>query len=328
MPFQDTDEVSSVPGPRTPSRAERLMRKIFIEDWNLKLLALGITLALWFLVTSQNTPVNTVVSVQLRFIRPTALEISNDPPKSVDVLLTGSKHKLDALDRSSLVATVDISDQRPGERVLRLADRAQIQQLPEGLKIDAFQPSAISVYLETVVDKQIPVETKLEGTPAEGYEIYGVRPSKASIQIHGPASHVKSLTQAPTETISVSDRKESFKVTNLAINISDPKVDILDQVVDVEIEIGERRVEKLLSDVEVDADPKLHVVAQRTADVTVLGPASTIAELRSGDIKLRLKLVGKSLQPSLELAPAFQGKVVLKSVRPENFGGTPLARQF
>ena len=41
-------------------------------------------------------------------------------------MLTGSRNKLDDLTSLDLVATVDISDQRAGERVLRLADKAQI----------------------------------------------------------------------------------------------------------------------------------------------------------------------------------------------------------
>ena len=35
------------------SRARRWLRRIFVEDWSLKLLALTITLVLWFLVTGR-----------------------------------------------------------------------------------------------------------------------------------------------------------------------------------------------------------------------------------------------------------------------------------
>jgi hypothetical protein len=35
------------------SRGRRLLRRIFVEDWSLKLLALAITLVLWFLVTGR-----------------------------------------------------------------------------------------------------------------------------------------------------------------------------------------------------------------------------------------------------------------------------------
>jgi YbbR domain-containing protein len=126
MPFQDEDEfITSDPRP-APTRAEKLLRRIFIEDWSLKILSLAIAIVLWMLVTGQNQPVTAHVNVQLNFIRPPALEISNDPPRTVDVMLTGSRNKLDDLTSLDLVATVDISDQRSGERVLRLADKAQI----------------------------------------------------------------------------------------------------------------------------------------------------------------------------------------------------------
>src|SRR5215510_678880 len=126
MPFQDEDEVTTS-GPRpAPNRAEKMLRRIFIEDWSLKLLSLAIAIVLWLVVTGQNEPVTAHVNVQLNFIRPQALEISNDPPRAVDVMLTGSRNKLDYLTALDLVATVDLSDQRAAERVLRLADKAQI----------------------------------------------------------------------------------------------------------------------------------------------------------------------------------------------------------
>ena len=124
MPFQDVDEVVTTQPRTAPNRVETLLRKIFLEDWSLKLLSLAIALVLWLLVTGQNEPVTAHVNVQLNFIRPQSLEISNDPPRTVDVMLTGSRNKLDDLTSLDLVATVDISDQRAGERVLRLADKA------------------------------------------------------------------------------------------------------------------------------------------------------------------------------------------------------------
>src|ERR1700752_3243422 len=201
MPFQDVDEIDETTAPRpAPSRLDKLLRRVFIEDWSLKLLSLAIAIILWLLVTGQNQPVTAHVSVQLNFIRPPSLEISNDPPRAVDVMLTGSRNKLDDLTTLDLVATVDISDQRAGERVLRLADKAQIS-LPQGVKVDGFQPSAIPVRLEPIVERQISIEPKIEGKPAEGFEVYGAQSAKGSILIRGPASHVYALQTARTETI-------------------------------------------------------------------------------------------------------------------------------
>src|SRR6185295_15529759 len=182
MPFQDEDEITTPEARPVQHRAQKLLRRIFVEDWSLKLLSLAIAIALWLLVTGQNQPVTAHVNVQLNFIRPPALEISNDPPRTVDVMLTGSRSKLDDLTSLDLVATVDISDQRAGERVLRLADKAQLT-LPQGIKVDAFQPSAIPIRLEEIVDRQVPVEAKLEGKPADGFEVYSVYPNKGSVSV-------------------------------------------------------------------------------------------------------------------------------------------------
>jgi YbbR domain-containing protein len=313
MPFQDVDEIEeSGPSPR-PNRIDKLMRRIFLEDWSLKLLSLAIALVLWLVVTGQNQPVTAHVNVQLNFIRPQSLEISNDPPRTVDVMLTGSRSKLDDLTTLDLVATVDISDQRAGERVLRLADKAQIT-LPQGVKVDGFQPSAIPVRLEPIVERQVPIEAKLEGKPAEGFEIYSVRPSKGSVTLRGPESRVLALQKVQTESVFLAGHKESFTAPNVALDVSDTKVDLIDPVVSVDVEIGERRVEKSFSG--VPANGVDGAKAQpATASVTVLGPASMVGSLKPDD----LKIIVDGTAARLELPPAVNGKVSLKSIQPAKF---------
>jgi YbbR domain-containing protein len=224
---------------------------------------------------------------------------------------------LDRLSLLDLVATIDISDQQAGERVLRLSDRAQMD-LPDGVKIDSFRPSAIPIRLEPVVARQVAIEPGVDGKPADGYEVYGFRPNKSSVKVHGPASNVNALQKAPTETISVAGRTASFTAQNIAIDISDPKVDVEDPVVSVEVEIGERRTEKSFTGVSVSA-PQGLAVQPRTATVTILGPGILVAGIPPKDIKIILDKKGEMLEPRLDLPPELQGKIVLKSVTPAEF---------
>lgn len=317
MPFQDIDEVStSEPRPAAPTRAEKLLRRIFLEDWSLKLLSLAIAVVLWLLVTGQNEPVTAHVNVQLNFIRPQSLEISNDPPRTVDVMLTGSRNKLDDLTSLDLVATVDISDQRAGERVLRLADKALIS-LPQGIKVDGYQPSAIPIHLEPIVERQVTVEPKLEGKPADGFEVYSVHPSKGSVMVRGPASRVNSLQRVLTETIWLAGHKESFPAKNLAIDVPDPKVDLLEPIVTVDVQIGEVRKEKNFSGVNVSTSQG-GSVQPATTSVTVLGATSLIDALKPEDLKIVLD-PPPGLEPRLQLPDALKGKVFLKSVQASKF---------
>jgi YbbR domain-containing protein len=313
MPFQDVEEISAEPI-RTPSAVEKLLRKIFIEDWSLKLLSLAITLVLWLVVTSQNEPVSAHVNVQLNFVRPQSLEISNDPPKFVDVTLTGSRSKLDNLSPLDLVATIDLTDQREGERVVRLADKAQLA-LPQGLRIDRFLPATIPIRLEAIVDREIKLEPKVDGKPADGFEIYGITLSQDTVVIRGPVSKLSQLDKAPTETVWLAGQKETFTATNVAIDIPDPKIDLLSPAVNVRIEIGEQRVEKTFNDVPVSAAGGANVEPAK-ASVTVLGPRGLIESLKPEEIKIVLNAAS---EPVLELPPSLAGKLILRSTVPSKF---------
>lgn len=314
MPFQDVDDIAISEPQAVPTRVEKLLRRVFLEDWSLKLLSLAIAIVLWMLVTGQNQPVTAHLNVQLNFIRPQSLEISNDPPRTVDVMLTGSRNKLDDLTSLDLVATVDLTDQRSGERVLRLADRAQIS-LPQGIKVDGYQPSAVPIRLEEIVDRQVPVEPKLEGQPADGFEVYAVSPSKGSVAVRGPASRVNALQKVLTEGIWLPGHKESFIASNVAIDVPDPKVDLREPVVNVNVEIGERRVEKTFPGVSVNTLDG-GKVQPATTSVTVLGVASMVNSLKPDEIKI---VLDNDLKPQLEVPDAVKGKVTLKSVQTSKF---------
>jgi YbbR domain-containing protein len=242
MPFQDIEDTEATPIPRSPTAPERWLRKLFLEDWGLKLLALAITVVLWLAVTGQNQPVTLRVSgVQLTFLRPAGLEISNEPPGTVDVVLTGSKDKLDRIGPRDLVATVDLSDQKAGERLVKLSLDRMKMDLQEDVKIQGFHPATISIRLEPVIEVPLEVEVKFEGKLPEGYEIVSVSLSPAKVRLRGPADRISALRKAMTETVRLDGKKESFDLSHVGINIPDPKIEILDPEVDIHVEVAEKK---------------------------------------------------------------------------------------
>ena len=241
MPFQDIDDEAATPIPRSPTLPERWVRKILIEDWGLKLLAVAITAILWLAVTGQNEPKTLrVPGVQLNFLKQKGVEISNELPSSVEVILTGSPDKLKDVEQGGLVATVDITSQTPGERVVRLSRDHVRMDLPPGVKIQGFQPSSLPIRLERSAEAQIDVEIKFEGKLPEGYELTGFSTSPAKIRVSGPSDHVTALRKATTETVWLDGKTESFSLSNVAINIPDPKIDVLDPIVNLRVEITQK----------------------------------------------------------------------------------------
>src|SRR5919202_1320752 len=120
--------------------AGRWLRAFFLEDWTLKLLALLITLGLWYAVTTQRAPATMRLrAVQLEFILPDGVDIGNEPVGEVDVTLEGSQGKLAELNARNLVARADVTGLRPGDRVARLTDNIKMD-LPEGVRIIEVSP--------------------------------------------------------------------------------------------------------------------------------------------------------------------------------------------
>jgi len=242
MPFQDRDDAEDAVAPRVATLPERWLRKVFLEEWGLKLLALAITTVLWLAVTGQNRPVTLRVNgVQLNYLRPEGFELSNEPPSTVDVTFMGSKDKLDSIEPRELIANVDLSDQKAGERSIKLTVGRVKMDLQEDVQVQAFYPGSISIRLEPIVENALDVDVKFSGKLPDGYELGPVTINPAKVRVKGPADRVNSLAKVVTETVSLDGRKDNFNLSGVAINLADPKIDLLDTSVDVHVTVIEKR---------------------------------------------------------------------------------------
>src|ERR1043165_9363527 len=177
------------------------LRAFFLEDWTLKILALLITLGLWYAVTTQRAPATMRLrAVQLEFILPDGVDIGNDPVEEVDVTLEGSQGKLAELSARNLVARADVTSLKPGDRVARLSDNIKMD-LPEGVRVIEVSPRSVTLHLEPVVVRAVPVEARFEGEPPEGFQQFGV-------EVTPP----QAIEKASTETISLAGQRETFTV--------------------------------------------------------------------------------------------------------------------
>ena len=303
------------------SAVRRWLRALLFEDWTLKVLALAITLGLWFAVTTQRAPATVRLrAVQLDFVLPEGVEIGNDPLDEVDVTLEGSQGKLAELNARNLIARADMTDLRPGDRVARLSDKNVVMDLPEGVRIVEINPRSITLHLEPVVERDVAVEARFEGAPPEGFARGAAAVTPERIRVRGPQSHVNAVERAFTETISLAGRREPLALPQVAVDIPDHKVVPLDATVSVRVEIGEEQSERRLSNVSVRSESG-GVVSPSTAAVTLRGPRSVVEALRPDDVRLVVAPTedGKPTTPRLTLPPSAQGRVELVNTNPSEF---------
>jgi YbbR domain-containing protein len=300
--------------------ARRWLRALFLEDWTLKALALLVTLGLWYAVTTQRAPATKRLhDVPLEFLLPDNVDIGNDPVDKVDVMLEGSQDKLAVLTSRDLVAQVDVTSLLPGDRNPRLTDKNVSMELPEGVRILEITPRSLTLHLEPVDEREVPVEARFEGAPPEGFARGAVTVTPDRIHVRGPQSHVAVVERAFTETISLANRRESFADPQVSVDIPDHKVVPLDAAVSVRVEIGEEQTERRFTGVAVRSESG-GAVTPATSTVVVRGPRSVVEALRAEDLHLLVTSAenGKPT-PRLTLPPSAQGRVELVNTSPSEF---------
>ena len=259
---------------------KHIIRKIFLEDWGVKLAALAITFALWLGVTGLSTPTTQRMSgVPLSLRYSTSTEVTNTPLTEVDIVISGDKRKISQINKNDLIVSVDISDVLPGDRVIALTPENVSLSLPSGVKLDEVLPPRIAVRLEAVEEKEITVEPVTIGAIPEGFELYSETPSPAKVRVRGPTSVLKTLTSVPTDKIDLGGHQTDFTARQMPLNLT--KATLLDSVVDVAFRIGEKRVEKAFQ-VPVKGDPR------RRMTVVLYGGKSLFDGIKPEDLSISI----------------------------------------
>lgn len=289
---------------------KHIARKIFLEDWVMKLVALVITLGLWLGVTGLSTPTTqrlTGVPLSLRYSNNT--EVTNSPTQEVDIVITGDKRKIAQVNKNDLVVSLDISDVQPGERVVSLDPENVNISLPPGIKLDEIYPNRIPVRIEVVEEKDIAVNARTEGELTDGYEVYEQTVAPAKVRVRGPASFIKSLDFVSTEPIDLSGRASDFTAKQVPVSVSNPKATVLEAAVDVMFRIGEKRVERVYSVPVRNAQDK-------RASVVLFGGRSLFDGVRPEDIQVEMvrNETGQET-PRLTVPPGLEGKIEVRSVK-------------
>ena len=96
--------------PNIPTSAERLeswLRQIFVNDWGLKILALTITLALWFFVSARQSEREVAVEPRIQGKPAPAFEVKEVTITPSTVKVQGPADRVNAIERVTLPISVE-----------------------------------------------------------------------------------------------------------------------------------------------------------------------------------------------------------------------------
>ena len=98
---------------------KHVIRKIFLEDWFLKAVALVVTMAIWFGVSLSNKKGTATLTAQLTFRVSDNAVVTNSGVQDLTIRVAGDDRKIDQLYGTDMRVTIDLTGEEPGERVTK-----------------------------------------------------------------------------------------------------------------------------------------------------------------------------------------------------------------
>jgi YbbR domain-containing protein len=260
----------------------------------LKVLAIALATLLWLTVAGEHI-VERSLRIPLEFRNiPPLLEITGDPPASVDVRLRGSSAVLGRLDPGEVVAVLDLTGGRPGSRLFHL--RNDEVRSPFGVEVAQVVPSMVSLELEKSATRVVLVKPAVQGDPAPGFVVGRSTSEPATVSVTGPESRVRQLAEATTEPVSIAGSRERVRDV-VTVGVADAAIRLDTPIrATVIVEILPAPVERDVSGVPIrwrnlGGGLRAQVVPS-VARVGVRGPRETLAALRADAIDAFVDLAG------------------------------------
>ncbi len=169
------------------------------NDILIKVLSLLVALLLWFYVMDTKNPdVSTVLSglnVQVKGVSAlteAGLIITEGNTPTVDVKVVGKRNDVYSANRNTVTAVVDVSTITvPGEYDLKYAASAE----NKNLTVSRITPT-VSMTIDRVATKSVPVDLQLQGELAEGYVQGDYSLSSDAVTVEGPERILAEIDRA------------------------------------------------------------------------------------------------------------------------------------
>ena len=286
----------------------------------LKVVSVVLAALLW-LTVSRDQVVERSIRVPLEFRNiPEGIEIVGDSPGTVDVRVRGASTVLSRIDVGEVVAVLDLHGARVGQRLFHLlTDQVRA---PFGVQIAQISPPTVSLAFERSAAKMVPITPAIEGTPAPGYLAGKVSSIPETVEVVGPESRLKRLTEATTEPITIENATRTIRDV-VTVGVADSALRLREaRTALVTVEIAAAPVEQTLAGVAVrlrNTGQGLRATATpAVVRVTLLGPGNVVNSLEARALDAFVDLA--DLRPGRHVIPvqvaSIDGSVGVVRVEP------------
>jgi YbbR domain-containing protein len=188
------------------------MRYHPFAHFGFKIASVVLAVLLWMMVSAQRASVERGLRIPLALQNlPDNVEMVDPPQDTVDVRVRGSADVMGRLGPGDLVATIDLSTAQPGRRLFHISpDRVKA---PFEIEVTQVVPASVAIRFEPSATRVVPVQPSVEGEPAPGFIVGDIASQPKTVEVVGPESLLRHVTEAITEPVWVGAAKSAIRQT-------------------------------------------------------------------------------------------------------------------
>jgi len=220
------------------------------KEWLLRAVSLCLGVFLWFFVVGEDQ-VDLTLQVDLEVVNlPSSLVIANQFKKQLEVTIRGPRSLIQELRSRHITRPVDLSGAGPGTVVVQ--NDADSIPLPRGITVLQVQPTNITLQLDELVQRTLPIVAVFQGQVAPGYQLARTTLIPDQIKVSGPKAILESAKVIETRPILLDGLDKSATIqTKLAL--TDELAGLIGEtVIAVQLEIREKMQRQVVADIPVN----------------------------------------------------------------------------
>ena len=261
----------------------------------LKIVSVALAVLLWMMVSSQRASVERGLRIPLELQNlPENLEMVEPPQESVDVRIRGTADALGRISPGDLVASVDLSAAQPGRRLFHLSPERV--KAPFAVAVTQVAPSSVAIRFEPSATRMVPVMPSVEGEPAAGFIVGKISSDPPLVEVVGPESLLRRVTEAITEPLWVGSASTNVR-SSVIVGVADDGVRLTSaKTAMVSVEIVPAPEERQLTGVAVRARNLAAglkaTIAPPSVRVRVRGTKEATTKIRESSVVAYVDLEG------------------------------------
>lgn len=257
------------------------------KNLSTKIISLLFAIFMWFYIIQVQDPEveKTVRNVPVQFtkseLEARGLTLVNDKEVQINVKIKGQRKYITGIKKEDITVVADVSN-ISAAGTYNIRTNAVISY--GGVEVLEQKPSTVSVTVEKIDERPMPVEVVTKGKPKSGYRIGETSTSVEKVKIKGPESILGTIEKICVE-VDVSGADKDVRASEVAIKYIGTSGDEINPPVTAEVEEVDVLCE-ILKEKEVEihavfADGSYVLDAASTNKITVAGSEDAVKEINS-----------------------------------------------